>query len=108
MGLVASRTKEDKRGRIHSDVNFSDVILTNQQKGNLMAHEVTLDISTKFVLHKDVTIDVKKDGRKLGTALISKGNIEWLPAGNSVNKKRLSWEKFAKLMVAEGKDIRMD
>jgi len=73
-----------------------------------MAHEVTLDISTKFVLHKDVTIDVKKDGRKLGTALISKGNIEWLPAGNSVNKKRLSWEKFAKLMVAEGKDIRMD
>ncbi|WP_295919815.1 hypothetical protein [uncultured Xanthomonas sp.] len=69
-----------------------------------MAHEVTLDISTKFVLHKDVTIDVKKDGRKLGTVLISKGNIEWVPAGNSVNKKRLSWAKFAELMVAEGKD----
>lgn len=73
-----------------------------------MAHEVMMDISTKFVLHKDVTIDVKKDGRKLGTVLISKGNIEWLPAGNSVNKKRLSWAKFAELMVAEGKDIRMD
>jgi len=29
-----------------------------------------MDISTKFVLHKDVTIDVKKDGRKLGTALL--------------------------------------
>ena len=48
-----------------------------------MAHEVTLDISTKFVLHKDVKIDVKKDGRKLGTALVSKGNIEWVPAGTS-------------------------
>ena len=72
-----------------------------------MAHEVTLDISTKFVLHKDVTIEVKKDGRKLGTALISKGNIEWVPAGNSVNKKRLSWAKFAELMVAEGKDIKI-
>lgn len=72
-----------------------------------MAHEVTMDISTKFVLHKDVTIDVKKDGRKLGTALISKGNIEWVPAGNSVNKKRLSWAKFAELMVAEGKDVRI-
>ncbi|MET4569824.1 hypothetical protein [Rhodanobacter soli] len=72
-----------------------------------MAHEVTMDISTKFVLHKDVTVDVKKDGRKLGTALISKGNIEWVPSGNSVNKKRLSWVKFAELMVAEGKDIRI-
>jgi hypothetical protein len=72
-----------------------------------MAHEVTMDISTRFVLHKDVTIDVKRDGRKLGTALISKGNIEWVPAGNSVNKKRLSWAKFAELMVAEGKDIRI-
>ena len=72
-----------------------------------MAHEVTLDISTKFVLHKDETIEVKKDGRKLGTALISKGNIEWVPAGNSVNKKRLSWAKFAELMVVEGKDVKI-
>ncbi len=72
-----------------------------------MAHEVTLDISTKFLLHKDVTIEVKKDGRKLGTALISKGNIEWVPAGNSVNKKRLSWAKFSELMVAEGKDVKI-
>ena len=68
-----------------------------------MAHEVTLDIATKFVLHKDVTVEVKKDGRKLGEVLISKGNIEWLPSGNSVNKRRLSWEKFAQLMEEEGK-----
>ncbi|MCK9175777.1 MAG: hypothetical protein M0O96_10930 [Desulforhopalus sp.] len=73
-----------------------------------MAHEVTMDISTRFVLHKDVTIEVKKDGHKLGTVLISKGNIEWVPTGNSVNKKRLSWTKFAKLMEAEGKDIRIE
>lgn len=72
-----------------------------------MAHEVTLDISTKFVLHKDVEIEVKKDGRKLGTVLISKGNIEWLPAGNSVNKKRLSWSRFAEIMGEEGRDIRI-
>ena len=72
-----------------------------------MAHEVTLDISTNFVLHKDVTVHVKKDGRKLGTALISKGNIEWVPAGNSVNKKRLSWTKFANLMDTEGTDVKI-
>lgn len=73
-----------------------------------MAHEVTLDISTKFVLNKDVSIDIKKDGKKLGTALVSRGNIEWVPAGNSVNKKRLSWVKFAELMETEGKDVKIN
>ncbi len=73
-----------------------------------MAHEVNLDISTKFVLHKDVKVDVKKNGKKLGTALISKGNIEWVAAGNSVNKKRLSWAKFAELMDNEGRKIRIN
>ena len=72
-----------------------------------MAHEFTLDISTKFVLHKDVTIEVKKYGHKFGTVLISKGNIEWVPAvpAGNVNGKRVSWAKFAELMVAEGKDV---
>ena len=42
-----------------------------------------IDIATKFVLHKDVKIEVKNDEGKLGTVLVSKGNIEWLPAGNS-------------------------
>lgn len=72
-----------------------------------MAHEVTMDLATRFVLHKDVEIEIKKDGRKLGTVLISKGNIEWLPAGNSVNKKRLSWSKFAELMDERGRDVRV-
>lgn len=71
-----------------------------------MAHEVTLDIATKFVLHKDVKVEVKTDAGKLGTLLISKGNIEWLPAGNSVNKQRLTWSKFAELMEANGKPVK--
>lgn len=71
-----------------------------------MAHQVTMNISTKFVLHKDVELEIKKDGRKLGTALVSKGNIEWVPAGHSVNKKRLSWERFAELMEEHGKDVK--
>jgi len=66
-----------------------------------MAHEVVLDIATKFVLHKDVRVDVKTDEGKLGTLLISKGNIEWLPARNRVNKYRMTWSKFAEVM--EGK-----
>jgi len=71
-----------------------------------MAHEVEIDLNTKFVLHKDVNVEVKKDGSKLGTILISKGNIEWVPAGNSVNKYRLSWTQFAKLME-NGKPTRI-
>lgn len=73
-----------------------------------MAHEVTLDIATKFVLHKDVKIEVKTDEGKLGTLLVSKGNIEWLPVGNHVNKKRLTWTKFAELMQAEGKAVKVN
>lgn len=38
---------------------------------------------------------------------MSKGNIEWVPAGNYVNKKRLSWTKFAALMEAHGRDVKM-
>ncbi|WP_296869324.1 hypothetical protein [Tibeticola sp.] len=68
-----------------------------------MAHEVSLDINNKVVLHKDVKIEVKTNDGKLGTLLISKGNIEWLPARNSVNKHRLSWAKFAELMQTQGK-----
>jgi hypothetical protein len=72
-----------------------------------MAHEVTLDIATKFVLHKDVKIEVKTSEGKLGELLVSKGNIEWVPAGNSVNKRRLSWTRFAQLMELEGKPVRV-
>ena len=60
-----------------------------------MAHEVRAKIDTKIVTAKDLEIVVRTGAGKLGTLLISKGNVEWLPRGNFVNKKRLSWEKFA-------------
>jgi hypothetical protein len=71
-----------------------------------MAHIVDVKIDTAFVLNKDLEIFVRKDGRKLGTILVSKGNIEWVPAGNSVNKRRLSWSKFAELMEKHGRLVR--
>lgn len=72
-----------------------------------MAHQVTLDIATKFVLHKDVKFEVKFNNKKLGTLLISKGNIEWLPSGASVNKKRLTWTQFKTLMEGTGKSAKV-
>lgn len=68
-----------------------------------MAHEVGVTLHQKIVLNKDVEAEVKADGSMLGRILISKGNIEWVPAGHSVNKHRLSWKKFAELMETEGK-----
>jgi curli biogenesis system outer membrane secretion channel CsgG len=67
-----------------------------------MAHEVRAKMDTKIVNSKDLEIEVKTSSGKLGTLLISKGNVEWLPTGNFVKKKRLSWERFADLMESEG------
>lgn len=69
-------------------------------------HDVTLDLHTKVVQNRDIEIQVRSDGAKLGTLLVSKGNIEWLPANNSVNRYGLSWEKFAQLMQESGKKSR--
>lgn len=73
-----------------------------------MAHEVSAKLHTKVVAHKDLEVLVKTSGAgKLGTLLISKGNIEWLPRGNSVNKKRMTWQAFADLIEGKGKTVRV-
>ena len=65
-----------------------------------MEHKVKLNLNTNVVGHKDISIEVSGDGRKLGTVLISKGNFEWLPSPKSKKKHRLSWTKFAEMMTA--------
>ena len=70
-------------------------------------HDVAFSIPQKFVLSKDVEFSVKSGGKKLGTLLISKGNIEWVPASNIVKKYRLSWERFAELMETSGRMRKM-
>ena len=71
-----------------------------------MSHKVRVKIDTAVVAHKDFEVFVSSDDGKIGTLLISKGNIEWLPKGNSVNKKRLSWAKFAGFMEQYGKSAK--
>jgi hypothetical protein len=70
-----------------------------------MAHEVRLKVNTNVVAHKDVEISVRDTSGKLGTLLISKGNIEWRPAWKSVRKHRFTWAQFAELM-REGKTVK--
>ena len=72
-----------------------------------MAHEVRAKINTTIVRHKDLEIVVKTSNEgKVGTLLISKGNVEWLPKGNWVNRRRLSWWRFASLMETEGRRVK--
>lgn len=69
-------------------------------------HQVRARVDTKVIGHKDLAITVKRNGEKLGTLLISKGNIEWLPKGNSINKKRIGWKRFSDLMETEGRPVK--
>lgn len=69
-------------------------------------HEVRARIDTKVVAHKDLEIVVRRNGGKLGTLLISKGNLEWLPKGKYINKKRLSWKQFATLVQDYGRSVK--
>jgi hypothetical protein len=71
-----------------------------------MAHEVRVKINTAVVANKDFEVEVRTNEGKLGTLLISKGNVEWLPTGNYINKRRLSWAKFAEFMEDYGKPVK--
>lgn len=66
-------------------------------------HDVTIEIPKKSIQAKDIKFTVKSDGGMLGSLLVSKGNIEWIPANNSVRKRRLTWERFAQMMESEGR-----
>lgn len=72
-----------------------------------MAHEVRVKIDTAVVAHKDFEVTVKNSDGKLGTLLISKGNIEWIASGNHVNKKRMSWAKFSEFMATHGNSVKV-
>lgn len=70
-------------------------------------HDVTIEIPKKSIQAKDIKFTVKSDGGMLGSLLDSKGNIEWIPANNSVRKRRLTWERFAQMMESEGRKARI-
>jgi hypothetical protein len=71
------------------------------------SHDISFAMPEKILLSKDMKFDIKSDGSKLGTLLISKGNVEWIPSSNSVNKYRLSWEAFAEMMEHQGREVKI-
>ena len=73
----------------------------------MAVHDVSFSIPQKVLLSQDVEFSVKSDRKKIGTLLISKGNIEWIPAKNSKRKLRLPWERFAAVMEEMGNEARI-
>jgi len=67
-----------------------------------MANEVRVKIDSAVVGPKDFEIFVKSGTEKLGTLVVSRGNLEWLPGGLVANKRRLTWGQFASLMEEHG------
>jgi hypothetical protein len=70
-------------------------VISLSPTAHMASHTISFKLPEKLVLAKDVEFEVKSNGTKLGKLLVSQGNIEWVPANNSVKKKRLTWEKFA-------------
>ncbi len=81
----------------------------DKRKGPPMpTHEALFEIPQKCVHAKDIEAEeVRSDEAKLGTLLISAGNIEWVPAKNSVRKFSLAWERFSEVMIAERLVVRI-
>lgn len=72
-----------------------------------MAYGITLAFSKEIeVLHSDVVIVAKQDGKALGTLTLSKGTIDWRPKHKKAGKggeTQLTWSQFAKLMEETNK-----
>lgn len=70
-----------------------------------MAHKITMEIPKRTITKEDVIFVVSKNSVKIGELLISKGNIEWWPAGKKRHGKKMSWRTLADQMEQFGQDI---
>ena len=68
-------------------------------------HEITTSFPAHKVLNADMTVWVKSNEVSLGRIEISKGTIDWWPAGNSKTHYKMSWENFKKMMETNGSQV---
>jgi hypothetical protein len=69
----------------------------------MAAHSISMKQPEEVVLGKDVSFLIKRDGRKLGELHVSKGNLEWVPAGSKTKTYRLRWAQVATLFEDNGR-----
>lgn len=73
------------------------------ERENMATHSISMKQPEEVVLGKDVRFLIKRDGRKLGELHVSKGNLEWVPAGSKVKTYRLRWAQVAILFEENGR-----
>ncbi len=69
----------------------------------MASHAISMKQPQEVILGKDVQFIVKRNGRKLGELHVSKGNLEWVPAGSKVKTYRLRWAQVAAIFENEGR-----
>ena len=67
-----------------------------------MPYDVLYTAPTRQLGRADVEFQIKRNGSVLGTLTVSKGSIVWFPSGTTYGRK-LTWVKFAELMVKKTK-----
>lgn len=65
-------------------------------------HRIVVEQPPKVVLHRDVTFSVYSDEAKLGELRISKGSIDWVPAGQR-RAYWFPWERFDEVIQELGR-----
>jgi hypothetical protein len=73
---------------------------------NMAEHMVKVKLPSRVeVLSKDLEVEVRSNGRLVGTLKISKGSLDWRDAADQYSRV-LRWQKFADIAVREGKKKR--
>lgn len=67
----------------------------------MAAHDIRLTLPKTLVNNTDIEFEVHADKAKLGELHVSKGSIQWVPAGARARSHHVSWEKFAAWMEAQ-------
>ena len=70
-----------------------------------MAHNVSFTLPERNLGKADAVFTVRQDGYMLGTPLVSKGAIVWVPSGHEFGHK-MSWSVFDSVMQANGRRVR--
>jgi hypothetical protein len=60
-------------------------------------HHIEISLPTKPLKNVDTTIRIWSGDEKLGEMRISKGSLDWVPAG-AQKPRRISWEDLALLL----------
>ena len=69
----------------------------------MASHSISMKQPQEVILGKDVQFTIKRDGRKLGELHVSKGNLEWVPAGSKIKTYRLKWAQVSAMFENEGR-----